>query len=601
MPFLSDRLWRDQFGGDPAIIGRVVDIDDQMRTIVGVARPELAFPNPRVQFWMPAVIPADADGPNRTVVFTTLGRLRPGVTPQQAEAEGTTAARSRPRPPSTDFFFGKGGTVVVHARPLVADMTLAVRPALVLSGLRRRAGAAHRLRECREPAALTRRRAPARAHDSCSARRHAAAVSCSSSSPRVSLLSAAGGIAGLALAWALVRLLPFAAPARFPRLEAIAIDGTVLAFGVAASLAAAFVSGLVPALRSTRVDLFQAFRGGEGSVSDSTHAHGARRLRLGLLIVEAAFAVVLTVGASLLAHSFLRLTRVDAGYDADQVHVMRVVLPEGTNLDTRTVAFIDCLLGRLRATPGVDAAGAANMLPLLPMTAVTNVTLPASVGGGKPTVGRVLSYVVTPGYAEVMRLRLKEGRVFSDRDVTSGVRSAIVNQEFVRQFLSAGPAAGVRLGPLYQGEYAAETEIIGVVGDVLKDGNDAERQPEMYFAHGSRTHLSPDSRPSSFAAPQARRTSAPPCDGMRTRSMAAWPLTAWRRCARWSRRRGHNRGSRPRSCRASPGWRWRSPVSASTARCRTASRSAGESWACVRRWARRAVRSWDSSCAKVCG
>ena len=128
------------------------------------------------------------------------------------------------------------------------------------------------------------------------------------------------------------------------------------------------------------------------------------------------------------------------------------------------------------------------MLPLLPMTAVTGVTLPASVGGGKPTVGRVLSYVVTPGYAETMRLRLREGRFFSDRDVTSGVRSAIVNQEFVRQFLGAGPAVGVRLGPLYQGQYAAETEIIGVVGDVLKDGNDAERQPEMYFAHGSRTH-----------------------------------------------------------------------------------------------------------------
>ena len=94
---LSDRLWRDQFGGDPAVIGRMVDIDGQMRTIVGVARPELAFPNPRVQFWIPAVIPADADEPSRTVVSTTLGRLRPGVTPQQAEAEGTTAARSRPR------------------------------------------------------------------------------------------------------------------------------------------------------------------------------------------------------------------------------------------------------------------------------------------------------------------------------------------------------------------------------------------------------------------------------------------------------------------------------------------------------------------------
>lgn len=198
---------------------------------------------------------------------------------------------------------------------------------------------------------------------------------------------------------------------------------------------------------------------------------------------------MLSVGAALLAHSFLRLTRVDAGYDADQVQVMRVELPDGGNLDARTRAFIDRILERLRATPGVTAAGAANMLPLLPMTAVTNVTLPASAGGGKPTVGRVLSYVVTPGYAEAMRLRLKAGRFFSDRDMTSGVRSTVVSQEFVRQFLGAGPAVGVRLGPLYGGEYAAETEITGVVGDVLKDGHDADRQPEMYFGHGSRTHL----------------------------------------------------------------------------------------------------------------
>jgi len=128
------------------------------------------------------------------------------------------------------------------------------------------------------------------------------------------------------------------------------------------------------------------------------------------------------------------------------------------------------------------------MLPLMPMTAITGVTLPAGVGGGKPTSGRVLSYVVTPGYAETMQLRLKDGRFFNERDTTTGVRATIVNQEFVRQFLAGPRSVGARLGPLYQGEDAAETEIVGVVGDVLKDGNDATHQPEMYFVHGSRTH-----------------------------------------------------------------------------------------------------------------
>src|SRR3954471_18265659 len=484
---LSDRVWRDRFAADPAAVGRTLEIDGERRTIVGVARPDLAFPNPRVLFWIPAVIPADAAQANRTVVFTTLGRLRPGATPEQAEAEGTAAARSVPRPPSTEFFFGRGSAVVVRVCPLVEDLTFAVRPAILVLA---NAVALVLLIVCANVANLLLARGAARQRE--------LMIRAALGSSRARLvrqllteslvLSAAGGAAGLALAWTLVRLLPAVAPARFPRLETIALDGTTLLFGVLASAGAAVISGLVPALRSTTADLFQAFRGGEGSVAASAHARHSRRLRRGLLIVEAAFAVVLAVGASLLAHSFLRLTRVDAGYDADHVQVMRVQLPEGNGLDVRSDALITRLLEGVRATPGVTSAGAANMLPLMPLTAITKVPLPAAVGRGKPMSGRVLSYVVTPGYAESMQLRLKSGRFFNERDRTSGERATIVNEEFVRQFLAGPGPVGMRLGPLYDGEYAADTEIIGVVGDVLKDGNDAARQPEMYFVHGSRTH-----------------------------------------------------------------------------------------------------------------
>ena len=484
---LSDRAWRDRFAADPSAVGRSLEIDGEPRAIVGIAPPDLSFPSPRVLFWIPAAIPADADDANRTVVFTTVGRLRPGATPEQAEAEGTAAARSLPRPPSTEFFFGRGAAVVVRVRPLVDDLTLAVRPAILVLAS---AVALVLLIACANIANLLLSHGAARQRE--------LAIRAALGSSRLRLvrqllteslvLSAAGGTAGLALASALVRLLPRAAPARFPRLETISVDGTTLLFGMAASAAAAAISGLVPALRSTRVDLFQAFRGGEGSASASTNAAHTRRLRLGLLVVEAAFAVVLTVGASLLAHSFLRLTRVDPGYTADHVGVMRVQLPEGNGLDVRSDTLISSLLERVRATPGVSSAGAANMLPLMPMTAVMGVTLPAGVGGGKPTTGRVLSYVVTPGYAEAMQLRLKAGRFFTDRDRIGGERAAIVNEEFVRQFVAGPRAVGLSLGPLYSGDDAAETRIIGVVGDVLKDGNDTARQPEIYFVHASRTH-----------------------------------------------------------------------------------------------------------------
>src|SRR4051812_42502552 len=286
---LSDRVWRDRFAADPAAVGRTLEIDGERRTIVGVARPELAFPDPRVLFWIPAVIPADATQANRTVVFTTLGRLRPGATPEQAAAEGTAAARRLPRPPSTEFFFGRGSAVVVRVRPLVEDMTLAVRPAILVLAS---AVALVLLIVCANVANLLLARGASRQRELMI---RAALGSSRTRMVRQLLteslvLSAAGGAAGLALAWTLIRLLPGVAPARFPRLDAVALDGTTLLFGVLASVVAAVISGLVPALRSTPVDLFWAFRGGDGSMSASANAGHSRGLRLGLLTVEAAFA-----------------------------------------------------------------------------------------------------------------------------------------------------------------------------------------------------------------------------------------------------------------------------------------------------------------------
>jgi putative ABC transport system permease protein len=483
---LSDQLWRQCYGSNVAITGKTIFIDGRLHTIVGVARPELRFPNPQVLFWMPDVFPTDGASPARMVVFTALGRLRAGATAVQAEAEGTAAARSVPRPSAAELFFGKGGPVVVHARTLVGDLTEPVRPALLLLVA---AVALVLIIACANVANLLLSRGVGR-------HRELAIRAAIGAGPgrlvrqlltESLVLSTGGGLMGLALAWALVRLLPLAAPAHLARLEDVRLDLTVVTVGITAALFAALASGLAPALRSRRVDLYHAFRGGDGSPSPSVNGPGGRGLRAALLMVEATFAVVLTVGASLLAHSFLRLTTVDAGYDPDHVVTLSVELPDGPGLSERTVRFIDGMLARVRRSPGVTSAGAGGMMPLMARTAITQVTLPPGVGAGKPTRGRALSNVITPGYAEALGLRLKEGRFFSETDAGAGTRAVLVNQEFVRRFLADDRVIGLQLGRLDQGEAGPDTAIIGVVGNVLKDGNDREPQPEIYFAHGSST------------------------------------------------------------------------------------------------------------------
>jgi predicted permease len=164
----------------------------------------------------------------------------------------------------------------------------------------------------------------------------------------------------------------------------------------------------------------------------------------------------------------------------------RISVPRNSPKE-RVTQLLDTVLPRLRATPGVSAAGAGSMMPLMSMTAMTSITLPPDAGRGKPTTTRSLTYMVTPGYAEVLRLRLRDGRFFEDRDVAGGQHAMIVNEEFVRQYLSNGPVIGRRFKNLYNDDKNVITEIVGVVGNVLKDGNDRQPQPEIYFVHGSPT------------------------------------------------------------------------------------------------------------------
>jgi putative ABC transport system permease protein len=315
------------------------------------------------------------------------------------------------------------------------------------------------------------------------------------------VLCVTGGVCGILTALVLVRLLPTLAPPGFPRLEAVQLDTTVLGVALASTVVALLLAGVLPAWRGARDAHAEALRGGDGASAEGFRGRAARRLRDGLLVAEAAFAVMLLVGAALLAHSFVRLIRVDAGYDAEHVLTARVQLPR-TAPPERSAHVVDAVLTRLRSLPGVVAAGAGTTMPFTSLSAITMFSLRPEGTTAEPVTARALTYVVTPGYAEALNLRLRAGRPFTEQDASSGVRTILVNEEFARQYL--GPAldrgetlsaggrsaatavVGGRFGPLYLGEQDVTSEIVGVVGNVLKDGNDRAPQPEIYFAHGTR-------------------------------------------------------------------------------------------------------------------
>jgi len=482
---LSEALWRTQFAADGAMVGRVVTLDGEAHTVVGVLSREFVFPDRRAQFWLPhQVQPVSADPAlsQRTFGLSAIARLAPGVTAAQAEAEGTAAARSVPVTFSTELQFGKGGPAVVHTRPLVADMTREVQPALLVFAA---AVCCVLLIACVNVANLCLARGVARAREltfraALGAGRGRLARQLLTESL---VLSIVGGALGVVFASTLIRVTAALAPARFPRLDDVRIDERVMGFAAVVSILTALLAGLVPALRGARFGLAESLRGADGATAGGFRGRVGRRLRDGLLAAESAFTVILLVGALLLGRSFVQLTRVDAGYTADRVVTARVVMPRGATPE-RTSRFIDAALARVRAMPGVSAAGAGNMMPMVGASAITPLMLPDSASRGSSDV-RTLIYTITPGYAESLRLRRRAGRLFDDRDVASGTRAMIVNDEFVRRHLAGAPAIGRRFVNLLAADKNVTTEIVGVVGSVLKDGNDRQAMTEVYFVNGN--------------------------------------------------------------------------------------------------------------------
>jgi predicted permease len=268
----------------------------------------------------------------------------------------------------------------------------------------------------------------------------------------------------------------------FPRIDDVRIDGRALAIAAAAALFTALASGLAPALRGARFDLAASLHGGDGATAGGFRGARAGRLRDALLAAEAAFAVLLLIGATLLGRSFVRLVQVDAGYSAAHVLTAQIYIPGPSTPEHGDLATAHALQlrERLRSMPGVLAAGVANMMPLDNATMLSSFPAPGQPADN-PKIARALYYVVSPGYAEAMGLRLRAGRLFTDADLGTGIYPWLVNEEFARLYLPARPIGLRWTIPATATSPPRTNEIIGIVANVLKNGNDARPQAEDYL------------------------------------------------------------------------------------------------------------------------
>lgn len=478
---LSNALWRRRFGGDSAIVGRDITIDGNSFAVIGIMPAGFVnVLNPVAQLYTPLrydiTLPYACRGCHH---LRGVARLRAGVSVSTAarELDGIYATMRRDHP--ADY----AGVTLFPVR-LQDDITRAVRPALlaVLA-----AAGLVLLIACANVTNLLLGRAAQRRGE------FALRAALGASRGRVMrqllteslLISGLGGALGVALAVVGVRGLVALSPAMMPRVDAIAVNTSVLAFAVAVTLAVGVIFGLVPAWHATRRDLHDGMRAG------SRRTAGGSAMTRGILVVsEVALALLLLVGSGLLLRSMRQVLDVDPGFDS--AHLLTVQIQSGgprMPSDSATWRFFDQVLTSVRALPGVTAAAFTSQLPLsndFDGYGIHSEKHPNPNPSADPSAFR---YGVSAGYLETMRIPLLRGRTLEPRDGIGQPEVVVINQAFAKRVFPGEDALGqrVRVGDPAAGPWRT---IVGIVGDVKQvslaaEQSDALYQPEVQSPYGA--------------------------------------------------------------------------------------------------------------------
>ena len=486
---LSYAFWQRRYGGDASIIGKDVELGNGHARIVGVLAPgfELLLP-PRVHveaapdMWTAARINVDTANRNN-VLYRVIGRLRPGVTREQAQLQVDRIASDL----RAHFAIKQTAGLYFHVVPMFDDVVGEVRPAILsLMG----AVAFVLLIACANVANLLIVRAAARSRE--------LAVRAAIGAGRGRLIrqmlveslviAGLGTLAGLVLARAGIRVLMAMAPADLPRLDTVAMDPRVLLFAVAAGIATTVLCGLVPALRASRADVTEALRAVGRS---SGGLAGGRRLRSAVVIAEVALSCILLIGAGLMLRSVIALSQIEPGYNPNGV--LTFVLQANAREPEKRAVFIEQVRQRLLAIPGVSGAAAVTPLPLDGL--LINGRWGTEAAAADPAQFRQANvHSVTPGYFEAMQTRLVAGRTFTPTDNVIDQKSdlprrIIVDDQLAARAFHGEPAVGKRLLLRITTPEAEWYEIIGVVGhqrhsSLAVPGPEALFVPDGHFGYG---------------------------------------------------------------------------------------------------------------------
>jgi putative ABC transport system permease protein len=487
---VSERLWKRRFNSDPEFVGKQLSLNGRSFTVIGIMAEAFQFPLPlfnvqggtfgqRVDLWKPIAFTKNELESRGSRSYGIIGRLKPGVSLAQAQAEvETIIAGWLPRfpdnyEPATRF----GATLYKFHDQVIGGMRTAL---VVLLG----AVALVLLIACANLTTMLLARAGARE------REFAIRVALGAGPARLLrqmltesvLLAVIGGSAGALLAvWGL-DLLRAIGSHTVPRIAEANLDLRVLFVTLLASVVTGILFGLVPALASAKPELTEALKeGGRGSTT------GARRNRVrnALVISEVALALVLLVGASLLLKSFVRLQNVDPGFDPKNVLTMEVSLPVAKYPRGKPVSdFYAEIIRRVQALPGVEAAALTSILPL----SGTNSDSSFAIEGRDPAQEKVYPdeeiRSVTQDYFKALKVPLFQGRFFDERDNADAPKVVVINQAFARKWFPNQEAVGKKI--TFDDPRKPDPKwitIVGSIGDMRHQGLDVEAKPEYYLPH----------------------------------------------------------------------------------------------------------------------